>query len=127
MKDFIKKYKFDIIIVVILLITSLFGTFFIKFYSRANDNIAYVYCENQLIHKIDLNKEEEERFLNINGKNGIMTLSIKKNEIKVIESSCPKKDCIKHGKATSLNPIICAYNEVYIELNGYKDVDIELG
>lgn len=127
MKDFIKKYKFDIIIVVILLITSLFGTFFIKFYSRASDNIAYVYCENQLIHKIDLNKEEEERFLNINGKNGIMTLSIKKNEIKVIESNCPKKDCIKHWKATSLNPIICAYNEVYIELNGYKDADIELG
>ena len=127
MKDFIKKYKFDIVIVVILLITSLFGTFFIKFYSRANDNIAYVYCENQLIHKIDLSKEEEERLFNINGKKGIMTLSVQKNEIKVIKSTCPKKDCIKHGKATSLNPIICVYNEVYIELNGYKDADVEIG
>ena len=89
MKDFIKKYKFDIIIVVILLITSLFGTFFIKFYKKTNDNFAYIYCENKLVYKIDLNKEEEERFLNIDGKNGIMTLLIKKNEIKVIESSCP--------------------------------------
>ena len=127
MKDFIKKYKFDIIIVVILLITSLFGTFFIKFYNKTNDNIAYIYCENQLIHKIDLSKEEEERLFNINGKKGIMTLSVQKNEIKVIKSTCPKKDCIKHGKATSLNPIICVYNEVYIELNGYKDADVEIG
>lgn len=127
MKDFIKKYKFDIVIVVILLITSLFGTFFIKFYNKTNDNIAYIYCENQLIHKIDLSKEEEERLFNINGKKGIMTLSVQKNEIKVIESTCPKKDCIKHGKATSLNPIICVYNEVYIELNRYKDADVEIG
>lgn len=127
MKDFIKKYKFDIVIVVILLITSLFGTFFIKFYNKTNDNIAYIYCENQLIHKIDLSKEEEERLFNINGKKGIMTLSVQKNEIKVIKSTCPKKDCIKHGKATSLNPIICVYNEVYIELNGYKDADVEIG
>ena len=127
MKDFIKKYKFDIVIVVILLITSLVGTFFIKFYNKTNDNIAYIYCENQLIHKIDLSKEEEERLFNINGKKGIMTLSVQKNEIKVIKSTCPKKDCIKHGKATSLNPIICVYNEVYIELNGYKDADVEIG
>ena len=127
MKDFIKKYKFDIVIVVILLITSLFGTFFIKFYNKTNDNIAYIYCENKLIHKIDLSKEEEERLFNINGKKGIMTLSVQKNEIKVIKSTCPKKDCIKHGKATSLNPIICVYNEVYIELNGYKDADVEIG
>ena len=127
MKDFIKKYKFDIVIVVILLITSLFGTFFIKFYNKTNDNIAYIYCENQLIHKIDLSKEEEERLFNINGKKGIMTLSVQKNEIKVIKSTCPKKECIKHGKATSLNPIICVYNEVYIELNGYKDADVEIG
>lgn len=127
MKTFIKKYHLDIIVIGILLSASLLSVILINFSNNKNNNVASIYSENQLVYKIDLEKEAEERFLIIEGKNGEMTLSVSKNEIKVIESSCPKKECIKHGKATALKPMICAYNEVYIEINAHKDADIELG
>lgn len=127
MKTFIKKYHLDIIVIGILLIVSLLSVFLINFSNNKNNNVASIYSENHLVYKINLEKENEERFLVIEGKNGEMTLSVSKNEIKVIKSSCPKKECIKHGKASPLKPIICAYNEVYIEINAHKDADIEIG
>ena len=73
MKTFIKKYHLDIIVIGILLIASLLSVILINFSNNKNNNIASIYSENHLVYKINLEKENEERFLVIEGKNGDMS------------------------------------------------------
>lgn len=127
MMNFLKKYKLDILIIVILLILSLIGSLCFIFLKNPNHNVANIYVMNELKESIDLSKENEVRYLEFDGKNGRVKVEVKKEEIKIIESSCPNKYCIHQGVATSSRPIICAYNEVLIELKSQKDFDVEIG
>lgn len=128
MKDFLKKYKVDIILIGILLIISLIISLCFYFISFSDQNIASIYVSSTLINQIDLNKEQEEaRYIIVNGKHGEVKVEVKLNSLRIIQSSCINKSCIHQGELTSLKPLICAYNEVYIELNSFKDVDVELG
>lgn len=96
--------------------------------NNQNVSIASIYSMNQLVEEIDLSKEEETpRYLMVEGKHGNVKISIKKDDIKIVESTCPNKSCILEGSAKASKPIICAYNEIYIELKGEKSVDVELG
>ncbi len=49
----------------------------------------------------------------------MMKIEINKNGVKVLESSCPRKICIKHGliKKTG-EAIICAPNRIIVKING---------
>jgi len=127
MMNFLKKYKLDIFLTIILLILSLIGSLCFIFLKNPNNNIANIYVMNELKDSIDLTKENDARYLEFDGKNGKVKVEVKKDEIKIIESNCPNKYCIHQGVATSSRPIICAYNEVLIELKSLKDFDVELG
>lgn len=128
MKEFLKKYKVDIIVVGILLIASLIGVLSFNIINNySSDSIAAIYSMNQLIEEIDLSKENEPRYFFIEGKHGDVKIEVKKDEIRIVESTCPSKSCILEGLAKSSKPIICAYNEIYIELKGDKSTDVELG
>lgn len=128
MKKFLKKYKVDIILILTLLTISLSSFLALKFSGSMTDNIAYIYVGDNIQHEIDLSKENNEiRYMIVDGKHGEVKIAIRKNDIRIVESTCPNKDCIHQGSATSLKPVICIYNEVRIELQGKKDVDVELG
>lgn len=128
MKEIFKKYKVDIIVISVLLVTSLIGVIsFLLINTNSSDSIATIYSMNKLVDEIDLNKETEIRYFFVEGKHGQVKVQVSKNDIKIIESTCPNKSCILEGSAKTTKPIICAYNEIYIELNGEKSTDVELG
>lgn len=126
MKEFIKKYKVDIIVICILFIVSLGSYLCVKFIPKNEGNYAYIYVSNSLKDEIDLSKEIEKRFLTYEGKHGEVKVELVNKTIKIVESTCPNKDCIKQKEASVTNPLICAYNEVLIEIKGESKIDTEL-
>ena len=128
MKEFFKKFKLDIIIVGVCLIAAITGVVCFSVLGKSENNIAYIYAQNELVETIDLAKEDDKvDYLTVEGKHGEVKIAYKHNDIKIVESTCPNKNCIHQGSATTLKPIICAYNEVCIELKGKKPVDVEVG
>ena len=47
--------------------------------------------------------------------------------IAVLESNCPHQDCVHMGYVSETNhPIICAYNQVYIVIEGDSNYDARI-
>lgn len=127
MSGFLKKYKIDILLIIIVLITSILIGLLLYIFNNSDKEIAQIYVSNELKETINLKEETETRYIEVNGKHGLVKIEVKKDEIRIIESTCPNKDCIFQGEATSLKPLICAYNEVLIKIESFEDVDVELG
>ena len=70
---------------------------------------------------------KEERDYVIQGLHGEVHIHTKDGAIAVIESNCPHQDCVHTGYVSETNrPIICAYNGVYIVIEGTSDIDVEI-
>ena len=74
--------------------------------------------------KIELNKN---KIIEVKGRLGYLKLEIKKGKVRVIDSPCPKKICVKTGWISKPNQmIICIPNGVIIKILGMsnkKEVD----
>lgn len=111
MASFIKKHKFDIIIIGILSVLAL--TFVIVFYALKTDG-QYV--------TVTVNKVKTEKYsLNINGEyklgndDNFNILVIKDGFAYIKEASCPDKLCVHQGKVKSNGEqLICLPNKVII-------------
>ena len=119
--------KNDLILIGILLAVILGGLIAVLLTRKKNNLIAKIYVQEQLIHEVDLNTELDHDFV-IQGAKGKLTISIKDHSIGVIEAECPHQDCVHMGYVSETNrPIICAYNQVYIIIEGNSDYDATLG
>lgn len=119
-----KKYKRDIILISILLVIGLLGCLvYFNFNSSSNNLIANITDSNNVVTKIDLEKESEtEREITVDGLHEDLKVGVKHNAIRVIYSSCPHQDCVKIGTVSISNkPIVCLYNKVYIVLISNSD------
>ena len=111
MASFIKKHKFDIIIIGILSVLAL--TFVIVFYALKTDG-QYV--------TVTVNKVKNEKYsLNINGEyklgndDNFNILVIEDGFAYIKEASCPDKLCVHQGKVKSNGEqLICLPNKVII-------------
>ena len=122
-----KTLKNDLILIGILLAVILGGLIAVLLTRKKNNLIAKIYVQEQLIHEVDLNTELDHDFV-IQGAKGKLTISIKDHSIGVIEAECPHQDCVHMGYVSETNrPIICAYNQVYIIIEGNSDYDARLG
>ena len=103
------------------------ASFTTLFLLRNKDNlVAKIYVQDNLIETVDLYKKEEETF-HIHGLNGELIVHSKDGAIAVIKSNCPHQDCVKMGYISETNrPIICAYNAVYINIDGAIIDDVEI-
>jgi hypothetical protein len=73
---------------------------------------------------VDLSKNE---IYEIEGTKGTLKAEVKDGAIAVIESNCPHQDCVNMGYVkTSNRPIICAYNQTYIVIEGTASYDVEI-
>ena len=122
-----KTLKNDLILIGILLAVILGGLIAVLLTRKKNNLIAKIYVQEQLIQEVDLNTELDHDFV-IQGTKGKLTISIKDHSIGVIEAECPHQDCVHMGYVSETNrPIICAYNQVYIIIEGNSDYDARLG
>lgn len=96
--------------------------------TRKKDNLfAIIYVKNELIQEVNLMAEKDHEF-EIDGAKGKLTVSIKDHAIGVIEADCPHQDCVHVGYVKETNrPIICAYNQVYIIIEGDSSYDVRIG
>ena len=121
-----KTLRNDIILIASLLLVAVISLIFV-FSSRQSDKtIANVYVQNEAVLSIDLSKKEEKDYV-IKGAKGELTIHTKDGAIAVIKASCPHQDCVNMGYVkTSNKPIICAYNQTYIVIEGTASYDLEI-
>ena len=122
-----KTLRNDLILIGVLLALILGGLLAV-FLTRKKDNlIAKIYVQNELVQTIDL-KNENDREFEIDGAKGKLLISIKNHSIGVKEAECPHQDCVHIGYVNETNrPIICAYNQVYIIIEGDSSYDARIG
>ena len=121
-----KTLRNDLILIGSLL-TVIIASFLAVLLTRKKNNlVAKIYVKNELIQTIDLTKSEDKEF-EIEGAKGKLTIIIKDHAIGVEESNCPHQDCVHMGLVKESNrPIICAYNQVYIVIEGDANYDVSI-
>ena len=122
-----KTLRNDLILIGVILTIIIGGLLAVLLTRKQSNLIASIYVQNELIERIDLDKEEDREFV-IQGAKGKLTISIKDHSIGVIEAECPHQDCVHMGYVKESNrPIICAYNQVYIIIEGDGSYDARIG
>ena len=121
-----KELRNDLILIGSILVV-IIASFLAIFLSKKKTNlVAKIYVKNELVQTIDLSKSEDQEFI-IDGANGQLIVSIKDHSIGVKEADCPHQDCVHTGYVSESNrPIICAYNQVYIVIEGDSDYDARI-
>lgn len=128
MKDFLKKYYRDIIIILGVAICSLSTIFIVKCATKKNAVYAKISQQNTVVLSIDLSKEgEETREIPFPNEDVKMVIGVKKNAICVLRSECPHQDCVNIGWISDAGkPIVCAHYKVTIEISGTPINDVEV-
>ena len=82
---------------------------------------AIVYYNNDIVLKIDMDKDDTYQ---VNGDNGIVIIEVLNNKIRVNEENSPKHICSKQGFINSSHEsIICLPNKIVIEIKDSMDID----
>lgn len=122
-----KKLRNDVILILSLLLIVIIPLIIILITSSKNNLVAKIYVNNELKEVVDLNSIKDKEY-EIEGVNGIVHVHVKDGSIGVISSNCPHQDCVHMGYVNVTNhPIICAYNQVYIIIEGNSSYDTEIG
>ena len=122
-----KKTLRNDLILIISLVVVLVGSILAVLLTRKKNNlVAKIYVKDELVQTIDLAKTDNTEFV-IHGAKGDLTVSIKDHSIAVIDADCPHQDCVHMGYVKESNrPIICAYNQVYIIIEGNSNYDVSI-
>ena len=121
-----KTIRNDIILIGSLLLVMVIALIVILVTRQKDNLVATITVRNEVVETIDLEAEQEADYF-IEGTHGTVHVHVKDGAIAVIESNCPHQDCVHMGYISESNrPIICAYNEVYIVINGKGDIDVEI-
>ncbi|MGH4118516.1 NusG domain II-containing protein [Clostridium sp.] len=115
--------KGDKIVVIVLLITVIitFGaTLIYKNVIKGSEKIAVIKSDGKIVRTIDLNKVVEEEEITIKTENGHYNIIlVKHGSIRVKESDCLHKECVKIGTISEPGKlIICLPNKLTISING---------
>jgi hypothetical protein len=105
--------KITLVVLFLLIFLSLFLT---RGLISPGGRRAVIMWKGKEVKKISL---EGEKKLRVMGSLGEMTLEIKERKIRVLESRCPLKVCVKRGWISSRGEeIICIPNEVRVKIEG---------
>lgn len=120
-----KTLRNDLILIISLLVIAITSLIIVLVNRTKNNSIAKVMVQNEVVLKIDLNKENDYE---VEGLKSKVHIHVKDGAIAIVESNCPHQDCVNMGYVKeSGRPIICAYNGVTIIIEGDSNYDIEVG
>lgn len=121
-----KVLRNDLILIASLLILAIISLVLVLTLKTKKNLQAKVYVQNEVVEVIDLSKKEEKYYY-VQGLKGQVRIHTKNGGIAIVESSCPHQDCVNMGYVYETNrPIICAYNAVYIVIEGKANYDVEI-
>ena len=122
-----KKIRNDIILIGSLIVVAVIALVLVLTIPSKSKNIAKIYVRDTIVETIDLSKKENKYF-DVTGTNGKVKVHTKDGKIAIIESNCPHQDCVHMGYVDTPNrPIICAYNGVYVIIEGASSSDVVIG
>ena len=81
---------------------------------------ALVYSDGKLIAALDLRSDTE---LRVEYGDGYNLLRVENGTVRVVEASCPDKDCLRQGAKNSGTPIICLPNRLTIRFTDENGLD----
>ena len=114
----------DRILFVILLVALVVASmqFFIP---NTRSKSIIIRSDGTVVKKISLTKNKTEEF-NIRSKEGSLTVEIKAGRVRVIESTCKDKLCVKEGWIEKVGEsIVCLPNRISISIVGEKENGID--
>ena len=121
-----KIIRNDLIVILSLALVAIVSLVLVLAFRTKKDLIAKIYVQNTVVETIDLSKKEDKDYF-VHGLQGDLHVHTHDGKIAVVESNCPHQDCVKMGYVGESNrPIICAYNAVYITINGKTANDVEI-
>ena len=122
-----KILRNDLILIGSLLIVAILSLVLVLSLRKKNNLQAKVFVQNEVVEVIDLSKKEEKDYY-VKGLKTMVHIYTKNGGIAIVESGCPHQDCVNMGYVYETNrPIICAYNAVYIVIEGKPAInDVEI-
>ena len=121
-----KVLRNDLILIGSLLVLAVISLVLVLTLKTKKNLVAKVYVQNEVVEVIDLSKKEEKDYY-VQGLKGEVHIHTKNGGIAIVESNCPHQDCVNMGYVYETNrPIICAYNAVYIIIEGKANFDVEI-
>ena len=121
-----KVLRNDLILIGSLLVLAIISLALVLTLKTKKNLQAKVYVQNEVVEVIDLSKKEEKDYY-VQGLKGQVHIHTKNGGIAIVESNCPHQDCVNMGYVYETNrPIICAYNAVYIIIEGKANFDVEI-
>ena len=121
-----KVLRNDLILIGSLLVLAVISLVLVLTLKTKKNLVAKVYVQNEVVEVIDLSKKEEKDYY-VQGLKGQVHIHTKNGGIAIVESNCPHQDCVNMGYVYETNrPIICAYNAVYILIEGKANFDVEI-
>ena len=121
-----KRLRNDLIVILSLLLVAVVSLVLVLVFKTSKNLTAKVYVQNEVVETIDLSKKEDHEYI-IHGLQGDVHVHTHDGKIAVVKSNCPHQDCVKMGYVGETNrPIICAYNAVYITIDGETINDVEI-
>ena len=122
-----KTLRNDLILIGSIILLIIGGLLAVLLTRKKENLFAKIYVKNELVQEVNLSTEKDHEF-EIDGAKGKLIISIKDHSIGVIEADCPHQDCVHVGYVKETNrPIICAYNQVYIIIEGDSSYDVRIG
>lgn len=114
------KQDLILISIIVLIAVIILGIF--KINEKANSLNALVYYDNNLVLKIDLNKQEQ--VYEVEGYNGPVYISAGDGRVKVEDEDSPLHLCQKQGYISkSYESIICLPNKIVVKIDAKEEVD----
>lgn len=121
-----KVLRNDLILIGSLLVLAIISLVLVLTLKTKKNLQAKVYVQNEIVEVIDLSKKEEKDYY-VQGLKGQVHIHTKNGGIAIVESNCPHQDCVNMRYVYETNrPIICAYNAVYIVIEGKANYDVEI-
>lgn len=119
-----KKYRNDIILILLIIIISFSSLLIFNLTSSKDDLKVSIYSSDELVYEVNLDEVTEDIVLDIKGKISTMKVLITKNGVKVLKSDCHDHICINQGQIDKTGQTIsCLPNEVYITITSDEGMD----
>lgn len=117
--------KGDKIIIVSILIISFVSILFINSLNNSSSgNILVIEVNGKLYDEYKLDTINFHKIIEINTKYGYNKVEITKNGIRIKESDCPDKICVKSGYISNKGEmIVCLPNRLILKIEGDESVD----
>ena len=127
--SFWKKHFWDVIVISVFAVVAAGLSIWVATPKGHQGHIAQISVSGKTIRDLDLSTEpQEERVFTIEGAVSEMKIGVKYNAIRVVESNCPSQYCVHEGYISEPGiPIVCAYNQVVIEIIGQAESDVVIG